>query len=161
MKILVADDNPVCRNVLQKMLTGWGYDVVVAADGNQAWALLQAEGGPRLAILDWMMPGMDGVEVCRRVRESAYLNYVYVLILTSKAQSEGLLVAMEAGSDDYVTKPFQSKELRTRLRVACRILELREELALIPIKSEERKYQKILASYGEFVGDSRDHGRDC
>jgi two-component system, cell cycle response regulator len=131
MKILVADDNPVFQNVLKSMLQSWGYEVVLASDGAEAWTMLQEAGSPRLAILDWMMPGLDGVEVCRRVRNNFSINYVYVLILTAKTQGEDLLAAMDAGADDYVTKPFKSQELRARLRAGCRIIELEEQLRLV------------------------------
>ena len=130
MKVLIADDNPVFQNVLTSMLTSWGYEVVVAANGNEAWNHLQNEDSPRLAILDWMMPGMDGIEVCRRVRSESRPGYVYILILTAKTQSEDLIMAMDAGSDDFVTKPFKSQELRARLRAACRILDLQQQLLL-------------------------------
>jgi DNA-binding response OmpR family regulator len=130
MRILVADDNLVFQAVLQSMLTQWGYDVVVASNGEEAWRRLQHAEGPRLAILDWVMPGLDGLEVCRRVRASNRLPYAYVLILTAKTGSEDLVTAMDAGADDYVTKPFKSAELRARLRVGCRILELQERLRL-------------------------------
>ena len=130
MRVLVADDNPVFQTVLRAMLTSWGYEVVVACDGDEAWSLLQTDDGPRLAILDWMMPGMDGVEVCRRARAGSRQGYVYILILTAKAQSEDLRVAMDAGADDYITKPFKSMELRARLRAGSRILELEQQLRL-------------------------------
>src|SRR5258707_14944507 len=104
MRILVADDNPVFQNVLTTMLTSWGYEVVVACDGDEAWSLLQAEGSPRLVILDWMMPGMDGIEVCRRARAHSRLSRAYILILTAKAQGEDIREAMDAGADDYITK---------------------------------------------------------
>jgi two-component system, cell cycle response regulator len=130
MRILVAEDNLVFQGVLQAMLTQWGYDVVVASNGEEAWRLLQNEDGPRLAILDWLMPGSDGIEVCRRVRAHNHFSYTYILILTAKTESEDLVTAMEAGADDYVTKPFKSAELRARLRVGCRILELQEKLQL-------------------------------
>src|ERR1051326_7126463 len=104
MKILVSDLNLVFQNVLQAMLTNWGYEVIVANNGEEAWQCLRAENGPRLAILDWRMPGMDGVEVCRRVRAEGPLNYVYLLILTTKTQSEDLAAALEGGADDYVAK---------------------------------------------------------
>src|SRR5258707_15079608 len=108
MRILVADDNPVFQKVLTIMLTNWGYEVEVAVDGDEAWSALQREDGPRLAILDWMMPGMDGIEVTRRVRASTLPIPTYVLILTGKAQAEDLRIAMDAGADDYITKPFKS-----------------------------------------------------
>ncbi len=134
MRILVADDNLVFQAVLQSMLSQWGYDVVVASDGDEAWRLLQLEDGPCLAILDWLMPGLDGLEVCKRVRarDRNQLRYTYMLILTAKTGSEDLLTAMEAGADDYVTKPFKSAELRARLRAACRILDLQEKLQFTP-----------------------------
>ena len=130
MKTLIADDNPVFQNVLKSMLVNWGYDVVVAGNGDEAWDILQGEDSPKLAILDWMMPGLDGIEVCRLVRSRMCFGYTYILILTGKTQSEDLLVAMDAGADDYVTKPFKSQELRARLRAGCRILELEEQLLL-------------------------------
>src|SRR5712671_2281591 len=130
MRVLVADDNPVFQTVLRAMLSSWGYEVVVASDGDEAWKLLQTDDGPRLAILDWMMPGMDGIEVCRRTRAGVRLGYVYILILTAKAHSEDLRVAMDAGADDYITKPFKSVELRARLRAGSRILQLEQQLRL-------------------------------
>lgn len=126
MRILIADDNLVFQTVLKAMLTQWGYDVVVANDGEEAWRLLQSETGPRLAILDWLMPGMDGVEVCRRVRARNSSSYTYMMILTAKTTSEDLVAAMDAGADDYISKPIKSAELRARLRAGCRILELEE-----------------------------------
>src|SRR5664279_1999109 len=95
MRILIADDNLVFQNVLRAMLTQWGYDVVVASDGDEAWRILQTEAAPRLAILDWMMPGLDGVEVCRRVRANRPITDTYILILTAKIQSEDLAAAVE------------------------------------------------------------------
>jgi len=128
MRILVAEDNLVFQMVLQSMLTQWGYEVVVASDGEEAWSRLEDEEGPRLAILDWVMPGVDGIEVCRRVRAANRLRQTYILILTAKTESEDIVTALEAGADDYVTKPFKSAELRARLRVGCRILEMIERL---------------------------------
>ncbi|MGO9257565.1 MAG: response regulator [Bryobacteraceae bacterium] len=130
MRILVADDNPVFRSVLQAMLTHWGHDVEVACDGAEAWRILQAEGGPHLAILDWMMPCMDGIQVCRRIRAAPPGHSVYVVILTAKTEREDLIAAMEAGADDFISKPLKSQELRFRLRAACRILERDEPPAL-------------------------------
>jgi DNA-binding response OmpR family regulator len=122
MKVLVADDSPVFRNVLQRMLMSWGFDVVLACDGDQAWDCLQTENAPKLLVLDWMMPGVDGIELCRRIRGGDRRG-VYIIMLTAKTDPSDLLVAIEAGADDYVSKQLKSVELRTRLRSACRILD--------------------------------------
>ncbi len=121
MRILVADDSPIFREVLQRMLESWGHDVTVARDGQEAWVLLQAEDAPSLAILDWLMPGLDGIELCRRIGRNLG-RPVYTIILTAKSEPADLLTAMEAGADDYVTKPLNSAQLRLRLRAACRIM---------------------------------------
>jgi two-component system, cell cycle response regulator len=128
MKILAAEDNPVFQYMLRSMLAKWGYDVVVAANGTEALQLLKCSDPPRLAILDWMMPGMDGLEVCRHVRATPRDFYVYILLLTARAESGDLVQGMEAGADDYVTKPFNAHELRVRLRAGSRILDLQEQL---------------------------------
>jgi two-component system cell cycle response regulator len=128
MKILIAEDDPTSRRLLEATLIKWGYEVVVCSDGRQAWEGLRAEGALRFAILDWMMPHMDGVEVCNRVRQERRDDYVYIILLTAKAQKEDLIVGMEAGADDYITKPFNRQELRVRLRAGRRILELQEAL---------------------------------
>ena len=130
MKVLVAEDNPVFQTMLRNLLVRWDYDVIQAGNGVEAWEHLQAKDGPRLAILDWMMPGMDGVEVCRRVRAVGKEPYTYILLLTAKTESGDLVEGMEAGADDYVTKPFDAHELRVRLRAGRRILDLQEELVL-------------------------------
>ena len=128
MKILAAEDNPVFQTLLRSHLTKWGYEVLMAKDGTEALQILEAEDGPRLAILDWMMPGMDGIEVCRRVRAAGREPYVYILLLTSRTESEDLVEGMDSGADDYVTKPIKADELQARLRAGKRILKLQEEL---------------------------------
>lgn len=128
MKILIAEDDPVSRRLLQALLVKWGYEVTVASDGAEAWELLQQEGGPRLAIIDWMMPKMDGAEVCRKVRATEGGAYVYLLLLTAKTQKEDIVRGIGAGADDYVTKPFDANELNARLRAARRILDLQADL---------------------------------
>jgi diguanylate cyclase (GGDEF)-like protein len=128
MKVLAADDNPISQTVLRSMLMKWGYEVVTACDGDQAWQVLQSPQAPRMSILDWMMPGQDGVEICRRLRAAARESYTYVLLLTSRSDSQDLVEALDAGADDYLTKPFNSSELRARLRAGRRIIELQEQL---------------------------------
>ena len=102
--------------------------MIVANDGLQAWDILQRDDAPRLAILDWMMPGMDGPQVCRQVRSQGQERYIYILLLTAKRQRQDIVEGMEAGADDYITKPFDSQELRARLRAAGRILDLQSRL---------------------------------
>jgi two-component system, cell cycle response regulator len=128
VKVLAAEDNPVVQSVLANMLTKWGYEPVIARDGNEAWEALQQPDGPQLAIVDWMMPGLNGVDICRGVRAAAREAYVYILLLTSRADSRDLVEGMEAGADDYVTKPFKAHELRVRLRAGRRIVELQQQL---------------------------------
>jgi diguanylate cyclase (GGDEF)-like protein len=128
MRILIAEDDPSFRRLLEEKLTIWGYDVVVAENGNAAFQILQSEDSPRIAMLDWMMPGMEGVEVCRKVREKPNETYTYIILLTSQQRDEDLVTGMEAGADDYITKPFKHNELRLRLRAGRRIIELQNEL---------------------------------
>jgi len=149
VKILIADDNPVFRIVLKTMLTNWGFSVVEASDGVEAWQILQAADGPRLAILDWMMPVMDGIEVCRLAR-AAFGRDVYILILTAKTGSEDLVAAMQAGADDYVGKPLKSQEFRVRLAAACRILGLEAQLALATSQPDRKHWRQLI-----MIGDPR------
>ena len=128
MRVLAAEDNPVFQSMLKAMLTRWGYQAVIARSGTEAWRILQSEDTPRLAVLDWMMPGMDGVEICRRIRSANREPYIYILLLTARTESEDLIEGMNAGADDYLTKPFNSHELRVRLHAGRRILDLQEEL---------------------------------
>ena len=128
MRILIAEDDPVSRRLLQATLTRWGYEVTVCVNGTEAWHALEKEDAPKLAILDWMMPGVDGLEVCRRIRERGGEPYVYVLLLTAKIQKEDVVAGMDAGADDYVTKPFDAHELKVRLRAGQRIIDLQTEL---------------------------------
>jgi two-component system cell cycle response regulator len=127
MKVLIADDELVSRRLLQSMLVRLGYEVVVASDGVEAQAILLAPDAPRLAILDWMMPGADGLAVCRTIREQA-LAYVYVIVLTSKDRKEDLVAAFDAEVDDFITKPYEPVELRARLRSGERVLTLQATL---------------------------------
>ncbi|MBM3766233.1 MAG: diguanylate cyclase [Acidobacteria bacterium] len=128
MKILIADDSTVSRHLLESIVRKWGYEVVSTSDGNQAWEVLQRPDAPRLAILDWMMPGLTGPEVCKLVREKISDPYVYILLLTSRTQKEDVIEGMMAGADDYVVKPFDQQELNVRLRAGRRIVDLQQEL---------------------------------
>ena len=128
MRILVAEHDPAFRAMLRSLLEGWGYEVVAVPDGEQACALLEAEEGPRLALLDWVASGIDGVELCRRARAASRTHYVYILLLTARTQSQDVVVGIQAGADDYVTKPFDPDELCARLWAGRRILELQEQL---------------------------------
>ena len=128
MKILIADDSTVSRHLLESIVRKWGYEVVSTSDGNQAWDVLQRPDAPRLAILDWMMPGLTGPEVCKLVREKIVDPYVYILLLTSRTQKEDVIEGMMAGADDYVVKPFDQQELNVRLRAGRRIVDLQQEL---------------------------------
>src|SRR5579863_5269071 len=131
MRILIADDSVVSRHLLEATLRKWGYEVVVATDGMEAWNAMQGENPPRLAILDWVMPGLTGPEVCKRVRERARNkehDYTYIVLLSSKSQREDLIEGMESGADDYLTKPFDQHELKVRLRAGTRIIDLQREL---------------------------------
>ena len=126
MELLVADDDPVQRRLLEVMLGRWGYDVRVAADGGAAWEALRGEDAPRIAVLDWMMPSIDGLEVCRRVREAGLPTYV--LLLTARNQPEDVASGLEAGANDYLVKPFDHRELRARVAVGRRVVELQASL---------------------------------
>ncbi len=128
MRILLADDDEVSRHILKGTLSRWGFDVATAADGDEAWQVLQGDDAPRLAILDWVMPGMDGIDVCRKVREELTGPYIYMLLLTSKREKEDIVRGMAAGADDYVSKPFDPQELQVRLKAGERIIDLQEKL---------------------------------
>jgi diguanylate cyclase (GGDEF)-like protein len=146
MSVLVAEDNPVFQSMLRSMLTKWGYEARVLPNGLEAWDAMQAADAPRLAVLDWMMPYMDGVEVCRRIRTAAREPYVYVLLLTARTESQDLVEGMEAGADDYLTKPFNAQELRVRLRAGRRILDLQQQLM------EAREALRVQATHDALTG---------
>src|SRR5215471_4478061 len=128
MRVLAAEDNPVFQSMLRTLLRKWGYDAVLAQDGNEALRILESDDAPRLAVLDWMMPGLDGVEICRRVRSANREPYLYILLLTARNESDDLIAGMDAGADDYLTKPFNAHELRVRIRAGRRILDLQDAL---------------------------------
>jgi sigma-B regulation protein RsbU (phosphoserine phosphatase) len=129
MKILIAEDDLVSRALLERTLQLWGYGVKTAVDGKSALEALLAEEGPILAVLDWMMPEMDGVEVCRRIRAMESQQQPYLILLTSRDSREDITIGFDAGADDYVTKPFDRQELRSRIRAGERILSLQSALS--------------------------------
>lgn len=129
MRVLIAEDDAVSRRLLEVLLKRWGHEVVSCQDGQQAWEMLQQEDSPRLLVLDWMMPGLDGLEICKRLRWQREDEYRYIILLTAREGQDDIVTGLEAGADDYVTKPFDQSELRSRLRVGERILHLKDELA--------------------------------
>lgn len=128
MKILVAEDDAINSRMLEAVLRRWKYEPVLTQDGAQAWEWLSQPDGPAIAILNWMMPGLDGLEVCRRIRASKTRPYVYCILLTARNKKADTLAGLEAGADDYLTKPFDKAELRARLRNAVRIVTLENDL---------------------------------
>ncbi len=126
--VLIAEDDPVFRRILQSCLQSWNYQVRACDNGLDAWNVLQQEHAPQMAILDWMMPGMDGIEMCKRIRRLQLDPYRYVLLLTAKDDKHDVVQGLEAGADDYLTKPFNVDELHARVRADKRILELQKEL---------------------------------
>jgi len=146
MRILIAEDDVTSRLLLKRVLENWGYEVTVTKNGAEALQALLAEDAPRLAILDWMMPGMDGVEVCRRVRSRETLQPPYIILLTALEDKKGVVTGLEAGADDYVGKPYDPDELHARLEVGRRLVELNEELL------EARHAAEILARIDALTG---------
>jgi sigma-B regulation protein RsbU (phosphoserine phosphatase) len=127
-KVLIAEDDPISRSVLNAFLSRWGYEVVVAADGTEAWEILHQPEAPCLVILDWIMPGISGVDICRRLREEEQSPPPYIILLTSRTGAEDVVEGLEAGADDYISKPFNREELRARTHAAARLVELQASL---------------------------------
>jgi sigma-B regulation protein RsbU (phosphoserine phosphatase) len=129
MMILVAEDDPIPRRLLQAVLTHAGHEVIERADGMAAWDVLCAHDAPRLALLDWMMPGLSGPEICRRLRQRGDDAYTYVILLTARDRGQDIVEGLEAGADDYLTKPFDHHELLSRIKTGERIVSLETKLA--------------------------------
>ena len=125
---LIAEDDPIFRRILESWFKKWDYKVTAVENGLAAWEVLQSDDAPPLAILDWMMPGMDGIELCRKIRSRNHGPYRYVLLLTAKDDKQDVIAGLEAGADDYLTKPFDVDELRARVRAGKRILDLQAAL---------------------------------
>ena len=128
MEILIADDDSVARMLLDSVLENWGHQVVVVNDGQQAWDILSQPDAPRLAIVDWMMPRIDGPELCRRIRRTPETLGLYVILLTSRRDPADIISGLQAGADDYIVKPFEPEELRARLGVGLRVVALQNSL---------------------------------
>lgn len=163
-RILLAEDHYVSRHLLERNLAHWGYEVITAEDGPSAAAILLGENPPPLAIIDWMMPGVDGLEVCRQVRARADAAYVYLVLLTAKSQKDEIAAGLEAGADDYVIKPFDPDELRARLQVGRRMVALERSLAgkvrdLEAALADVRRLQGLLpiCMYCKSVRDDQDY----
>jgi sigma-B regulation protein RsbU (phosphoserine phosphatase) len=128
MKVLIAEDDPISSRLLAATLTTFGFEVVCAVNGAEAWAILQSVDSPSLAILDWMMPELQGVEVCRRVRQIPTATPPYLILLTAKSEKSDVVIGLDSGADDYLTKPFDRSELHARIRVGTHVLELQKHL---------------------------------
>jgi DNA-binding response OmpR family regulator len=164
MKILIAEDDPVSRRVLEAALAKDGHEIQSVDDGAQALEALERPDAPLLAILDWMMPGVDGTEICRRLRAAPRSRPIYVVLLTARGRKEDVLAGLEAGADDYVTKPFDHDELRARVRVGARVVDLQSALAGRVAELEEalarvRQLRGLLpiCSYCKKVRDDRNY----
>ena len=128
MQILVADDDPVYRSLLKDLLTQWHFDVVLACNGLEAWEVMQRDDAPRLAIIDWMMPEMDGFELARAIRDKESDNHTYTILITGSRKKDEVMKVLVCGADDYLIKPFDPMDLKIHLRIASRFIHLQEEL---------------------------------
>ncbi|HEY2646914.1 MAG TPA: diguanylate cyclase [Candidatus Acidoferrales bacterium] len=146
MRILIADDESVSRRMLQALLMKWGYEVIAVEDGDAAWEKLKSPDAPRMALLDWMMPGQNGVDVCRALRNQRPEPYTYMLLLTAKDAKESVVEGLESGADDYLTKPFNPQELKARIRVGLRLLELEDNLV------KAREVMRFKATHDTLTG---------
>ncbi|HZS53772.1 MAG TPA: diguanylate cyclase [Bryobacteraceae bacterium] len=144
MKVLIADDNHMSRVLLRSSVERWGYEVVLAANGLEAWEILAKPDAPPMAILDWVMPDVTGPELCRRMRENHREPYTYILLLTSKSTKDDTVEGLESGADDYIVKPFDDNELRMRLRAGQRIVDLQIKLLQAREELRERANKDLL-----------------
>ncbi len=128
MRILIAEDDPTSRRLLDIILTKWGFEVISTCDGDEAWTELQKKDSPNLVILDWMMPGSSGVEVCKKIRKSDLQKTKYIILLTALGSEDNIIQGLESGADDYISKPYNKNELRVRIGVGERIVRLQQTL---------------------------------
>jgi CheY-like chemotaxis protein len=164
LKILIAEDDPVSATLLKTLLGQWEYDVVTTDNGDEALSVLTAPDGPSLAILDWMMPGLSGPDVCRKVRDSALTRPVYLILLTRLGKRKNIVEGLDAGADDYLAKPFDAAELRARVQAGQRVVNLEHELLTRVQELEEalanvQRLQGLLpiCSYCKKVRDDKDY----
>jgi DNA-binding response OmpR family regulator len=169
MRILIADDDRVSTTLLGRTLEQWGFEVMVAHDGVTAWERIAGDAPPALAIVDWMMPRLDGVELCRRIRAAVLPSPVYVILLTARTSRQDLVAGLEAGADDYLTKPFDPDELRARIHVGKRTLDLMANIkrltGLLPIcsycksiRSDQDYWEQVESYLTEHTGALLSHG---
>ena len=144
MRVLIAEDDLTSRILLKKVLEKWGYDVTVTMDGAEAWEVLQTPDAPQLAILDWIMPEMDGIDVCRRARALDTRQPPYIILLTALSEKDDMMTGFEAGADDYVGKPYDPAELRARVEVGRRLVELNDELIEAQLRLEVQAHTDAL-----------------
>lgn len=188
MRVLIAEDDPVSRRLLEATLKKFGFEVILAATGGEAWVVLQGENAPSLAILDWMMPEIDGIEICRRVRQLPTATPPYLILLTARSEKTDVVIGLDAGANDYLTKPFDRSELRARIQVGTHVLELQKALVgrvkeledalsqvkqlqgLLPIcsycskiRSEQNYWQRVESYLSEHAQVAFSHGicPDC
>ena len=169
MKMLIADDDRMSTLMLGRTLESWGYEVAVTHDGKAAWESITSTSEPTLAIVDWMMPGLNGIELCRRIRATELLAPVYVILLTAKSERQDLVAGLEAGADDYLTKPFDPDELRARIHVGRRMLayisNIKRLTGLLPIcsyckrvRSDTDYWEQVEQYITEHTGVMFSHG---
>lgn len=147
MRILIAEDDIVSRKVLTSYLEKWGHEVVAVENGNDAIEILKSDNTPNFAILDWMMPEKDGTEVCQWIRRQDHGNFVYIILLTAKTESDDIISGLASGADDYITKPFNKDELKQRVKAGIRIIKLETELRS-KINQLENALQNIKQLHG-------------
>lgn len=142
MKIMIAEDDLTSRTMLKAVLSKWGYEVLAMANGDEAWVAMQQDDAPKLLILDWIMPGMNGPELCQKLRDQGKVNTLYIIMLTSKSERKDIIAGLEIGADDYITKPYDNDELRARIDVGKRMIALQTKLR------EKEKLQVVIEMAG-------------
>ena len=158
MRILIAEDDATSRLLLKRVLESWGYEVEVTRDGAEAWRCLSDPEGPRLAILDWMMPEMDGIEVCSRVRTLETMQPPYIILLTALDEKDRVVAGLESGADDYLSKPYDAAELHARVEVGRRLVDLNERLVEAQRAAEEAQRVAEELAHTDTLTGTRNRG---